>query len=138
MQQKQDGFTVVELLTTLVIAGIYITVFFQLYTLVDTVSSNAYRLALTNQVTYRKLQQYENRNFNDIQVLNGATLTEVEDFNGELPANLPGQKEAKVYTASITPTLKVLTVRVKYGNTTANPDRIVEYSSYIQQSGLGR
>jgi hypothetical protein len=138
MSHKQSGFTVVELLTTLIIAALYMTMFFQLYTLIDTVSSNSHRLALANEVTYRKLQQYENKNFDDIQVVNGTNLAEIEDFKAELSTNLPGEIEAKVYTAEITPTLKVLTVRAKYGNTVADPDRIIEYSSYIQESGLGR
>ena len=136
--KSSAGFTVVELLTTLVIAALYIVVFFQMYTLVDGVSADANRLAQSNQITYQKVQQYENRNFSTIQVKNGTTLTEVEDFTSTLPAGLPAPKEAKVYTAEVTPTMKVVTVRTKYGNTLANPKRVIEYSVYIQESGLGR
>lgn len=133
-QQKESGFTIVELLATLIIGSLYVTVFFQMYGLIDRVSSDSYRLAQSNQTVYARVQEYENRAFADIPILNGETPAEVEDFTASLPNDLPDPVEAKVLTAQITPTLKALTVRATYGPT----GQIIEYVSYIQESGLGR
>lgn len=136
-ESKEQGFTIVELLATLIIGALYITVFFQLYGLVDRVSTDSYRLAASNQIVYEKLQEYENREFDSISILNGETPTEIEDFTSTLPSDLPDPVEAKVISAQITPTLKAVTVRATYG-ASGEGQRIIEYVSYIQESGLGR
>lgn len=131
------GFTVVELLVTLIIASLFITVFFQLFTLTDTLSSDSFQLAQADQITYRKVQQYENRNFSTIPVPGGTTPTQIEDFTSELPTTLPAPYKAIVLSAQVTPTLKALTIRTTYG-LTGSTQRIIEFADYIQQSGLGR
>jgi type II secretory pathway pseudopilin PulG len=131
------GFTIVELLITLVIAVLYITIFFQLYTLSDTITTSTYQLAQADQITYRKVQQYENRSFAAIPILNGSTPTQVEDFTSELPTTLPSPYSAVVLTAQITPNLKAITVRTTYGPS-GSAQRVIEFADYIQQSGLGR
>lgn len=136
-KNDQSGFTVIEVLVTLLIASLYITVFFQLYTLADTISSSSFLFAQADQVTYRKVQQYENRNFANVPVLNGTAQTVVEDFTSELPATLPAPKSAQVLTAQITPTLKSVRVRTTFGPA-GSSQRIIEFSDYIQQSGVGR
>lgn len=135
--EKTNGFTVVELMVTLIIAALYVTVFFQLFTLSDTVSNASFQLALADQTTYGKLQQYENRSFAAIPVLNGSTPTQVEDFSSQLPTTLPKPYIGQVLTAQITPTLKAVTVRTTYGPS-GSSQRIIEFADYIQQSGLGR
>lgn len=134
---NQSGFTVVELLITLIIAALFVTVFFQLFTLSDTISNASFQLAQADQITYGKLQKYENRSFAAIPVLNGNTPTQVEDFTSELPTTLPSPYVGQVLTAQITPTLKAVTVRTTYGPA-GSSQRIIEFADYIQQSGLGR
>lgn len=133
----QSGFTVIEVLVTLIIAALYVTIFFQLFTVADQVSGTSYLLAQADQITYRKVQQYENQSFATVPVLNGTTQTVVEDFTSELPANLPSPKSAQVLTAQITPTLKSVVVRTTYGPA-GSAQQVIEFSDYIQQSGLGR
>ncbi|HWZ66172.1 MAG TPA: hypothetical protein VNX65_05290 [Patescibacteria group bacterium] len=131
------GFSVVELLVTLVITVLYVTIFFQLYTLSDTVTTTTYQLAQADQITYRKVQQYENRSFASIPVINGSTPTQVEDFTSELPTTLPAPYQAIVLTAQMTPTLKAVTVRTTYGPA-GSAQQVIEFADYVQQSGLGR
>lgn len=132
-----SGFTVVELLVTLVIAVLYVTMFFQLYTLSDTITTSTYQLAQADQITYRKVQQYENQTFASIPIINGSMPAQVEDFSPELPATLPKPYSAVVLTAQITPTLKAVTVRTTYGPS-GSAQQVIEFADYVQQSGLGR
>lgn len=130
------GFTTVELLATLIIAGTFVVVFYQLYATADVVATRSSMLARANDITYRKLQQYENTSFRTIPTPGGTTAAEVEDFTGELPDNMREGASAVVNTALLTPTLKAVNVKTTYG---VNGDqRIIEYTAYIQESGVGR
>lgn len=133
---RHQGFTTVELLSTLVIAALFIAIFYQLYVTIDVVATRANHLALANETTYGKLQQYENTSFQDITTPGGTTSAEVEDFTSNLPAALPGPKSAKVSTALLTPTLKAVNVKTTYGS--GGAAQIVEYTVYLQESGVGR
>lgn len=137
MVEEQTGFTVVEVVATLIIAVLYITMFFQMYLLIDKVANDSYKLSTTNLTTYAKVAKYENKAFANITTPGGASYTEVEDYSSELLVGLPGTKSGKVYTAQISPTLKAVLVRTIYGETGSNK-RTIEYVTYIQQNGLGR
>jgi len=133
---KSQGFTTVELLSTLIIAGMFLAIFYNLYVTADSVASRSAQLAAANEVTYRKLQQYENKDFQDIATPGGTTPTQVEDFATEIAVNLPTPKTAVVNTALLTPTLKAVNVKTIYG--TGGKQTIIEYTTYIQESGVGR
>lgn len=131
----QRGFTTVELLTTLVIAAMFLAVFYQVYVAADVVATRARHLAVVNEAAYRKLQQYENSSFRSITTPGGTSPAQVEDFAADIPSTVPGPVTATVNTALLTPTLKAVNVRVAFGE---NGERIVEYTVYIQESGVGR
>lgn len=133
---NQQGFSTVELLSTLVIAAIFITIFYQLYVTINIVATRANHLALANEATYGKLQQYENTDFQDITTPGGVTSAEVEDFSASLPTALPSPRVAKVSTALLTPTLKAVNVKTTFGQDGAA--QIIEYTVYLQESGVGR
>ena|SRR5687768_14949022 len=134
--KHSEGFSTVELLYTLVIAGMFLVMFYQTYVIAEALSGKAYDLARVNEKVYQKVQQYENRDFSTIPTPNGTTPTEVEDFAPELPDNVAQPVIAKVFTAALTPTLKAVNVKATYGS--GGSQRIVEYTTYIQESGLGR
>lgn len=130
-----EGFSTIELLVTLAVASTFLGVFYQAYVLADSAITRAQHLAAVNEVAYRKLQQYENSSFQSIPTPGGASPAQVEEFAAEIPDNVPGVSGARVNTAQITPTLKAVNVRVDFGE---SGDRIVEYTVYIQESGVGR
>jgi Tfp pilus assembly major pilin PilA len=131
----QTGFSTIELLTTLVVASIFLLVFYQIYVAADVVATRTSQLAAVNKVTYQKLQQYENTNFQLIATPGGTSPAQIEDFAAEIPSDTPGPVTAIVNTALLTPTLKAVNVKTTFGN---NGERIVEYTVYIQESGVGR
>jgi Tfp pilus assembly protein PilE len=130
------GFTTVELLSTLIIAGMFLAIFYNLYITADAVSTRSARLVAANEVTYRKLQQYENKDFQDISTPGGTTPTQIEDFVSEMSSNLPTPVTSVVNSALLTPTLKAVNVKTTYG--TGGGQQIIEYTTYIQESGVGR
>lgn len=136
MNKHSEGFSTVELLYTLIIAAMFLTMFYQTYVIAEALSGRAYDLARVNEKVYQKVQQYENREFTTISTPNGTTPTEIEDFVADLPDNIAQPATAKVFTAALTPTLKAVNVKATYGS--GNSQRIVEYTTYIQESGLGR
>lgn len=134
--KSSKGFTTVELLSTLIIAAMFLAIFYQVYITGDAVSTRSYHLVLANEVTYRKLQEYENVEFQSITTPGGTTPTQVEDFADELPTNLPVPATAVVSTALLTPTLKAVNIKTTYGE--GATERIIEYTTYIQEGGIGR
>ena len=132
----EDGFTVVELIITLVITSLFVVIFYQMYTAVNAINNRGYQLALSTKAGYAKLQEYENKLFSDIDTPGGQDSAPIENFVGELPEILGPDKTAVVSSASITPTLKAIDVKVTY--TSYGFPQIVEYTTYIQESGLGR
>jgi len=136
LPKSNQGFTTVELLSTLIIAAMFLAIFYQVYVTGDAVATRSSHLVLANEVTYRKLQEYENREFQDITTPGGTTPTQVEDFADELPESLPVPTSAVVSTALLTPTLKAVNVKATYGEDAT--ERIIEYTSYIQEGGVGR
>lgn len=134
--ESNKGFTTIELLSTLLIAASFLAIFYQLYITGDAVATRSNHLVLANQVTYGKMQQYENAEFQAITTPGGTTPTQVEDFADELPTNLPVPTTAVVNTALLTPTLKAVNIKTTYGE--GATQRIIEYTAYIQEGGVGR
>lgn len=133
---KQAGFSTVELLSTLLIAAMFLAIFYQVYVTADGVATRSGHLSSANEVTYGKLQEYENRNFLLITTPGGTTPTQVEDFAASLPSDLPKPVTGTVSTAQLTPTLKAVDVKATYGS--GGGQQVIEFTTYIQESGVGR
>lgn len=139
---RNDGFSIVEMIVTLAIIGIAVSITMSIYALSSRLSDRSTDLLEANQIVYTKLQAIENEPFADIPVVtrnSSGTITDGtkyhEDFSSSLPASLPKPHEGKVYISYIegSTTLKYIFVRVKYGQ-----NQIVEYGSLIQEGGIGR
>lgn len=139
------GFSIVELVVTLAVAGIAVSIVMGIYAVSTRLSDRSSDLLTANEIAYAKLQHFENRRFSDIPVITkdgSGTTTDpdkyVEDFSSELPTSLQAPREAKIYINKMpgSDTLKYIFVRVKYGRDTQA--QLVEYGSLIQEGGLGR
>lgn len=142
VKQKQGGFSVVELLITLVVIGIIFGAFTTNFVTLQSIFKIGSDVQTANTAAFNKLQEYENRTFTTLQnapynTTPFNTLVQVEDFTSSLPATLPGTKSAKVYISTYPGlTLKQVVVSVQYG-ASSNPKKI-EYAAFIQRDGVGR
>ncbi len=132
--KKEGGFTIPELLTTLIVLSI---AFFAFSTLFLTISHSIERssdLLLANSTAFAKMQEYENKDFAAIP-RGSAPTYEVEDFTATLPTDLI-EGVGKVYVEEKSPTL--LFVRVEVDYRVGQQNRQIIYPNYIQLSGVGR
>lgn len=131
------GFSVVELLITLVAVGILFMAFTTTFSGINNISKKGSDIAAASQIAYAKMEEYENLNYNNLPTTAPAgSLQEVEDFSSTLPTYLESPRTGKVYINTSSQTLKQVVVRVTFG--TGNPQRFLEYSTFIQKNGLGR
>lgn len=135
--KTRQGFSVVELLITLGVAGLSVILIGSMYASATRLSDRSTDILVANSKAYEKLQKYENSAFASIPFTTDGTA--VEDFSAELPTSLPGVREGKVYV-SLYPTsntsLKYVFVRVKFGY--GGGEHVVEYGDFVQSGGLGR
>ena len=132
------GFTVVEALLGLAAACVLALTAMSLTTLSRQIVGNTKRYLVVNATAFAKMQEYENKTFDNIPV-GTAPDFEIEDFSSSLTSvNDPIIKEpvAKVYSQPISGSLRKLRVVINYKN--GNQDRYVEYATYIQMGGVGR
>lgn len=143
--QLSDGFSIVEMLITLAVAGMAVTIIMSIYASATFLSDKSSDTLYANEIAYTKLQEYENKPFSEIPtVTKNASGTVIdpdkyeEDFSSLLPQTLERPHEAKVFISGIadTTTLKYILVRIKYGS--SDKKQVIEYGSLVQQSGIGR
>jgi len=100
--------------------------------------NNTRRYLIVNSYAFAKMQEYENKTFDNIP--SGVTPTyEVEDFSSSLLAvNDPPIKQpsAKVFSEPISGSLKRVRVYISYDS--GGVQRYIEYATYIQMGGVGR
>ena len=137
LRKNDTGFSIVELLITLIVIGVTFGAFVITFTSIQSINKKALDINSANEVAFSKVQEYENKDFSSITTTSpSGTLVEVEDFTSTLSSTLGSSKSGKVYINTISPTLKHVTVSIKFGS---GPDeRIIEYASLIQKNGIGR
>lgn len=137
VRNEQSGFTVVELLITLVVIGVVFGAFMTTFTSIQNINKKALDVNHASIAAFTKLEEYENRNYTALpNTTPTGTLQEVEDFSSTLDTTLEAPRTAKVYVNTSSPTLKQVVVSVEYGSGPAK--RVIQYATFIQRSGLGR
>ncbi len=132
----ERGFSIIELMVTLFVLGTVLTSVLSMFAQVDYITDRARELLLAHTSAFEKLQTYENKSFTSIIPGSSGSSYQVEDFSASLPSNLTGPKTARVYVKSISPTLKRVDVQVAYQD--RRVQRILNYTTMVQESGLGR
>lgn len=137
MKKNESGFSVVELLITLIIIGVAFGAFMVTFTSIQSINKKALDISKANTFAFAKLQEYENKSFTLIPATTPTgTLVMVEDFSSSLPTTLASPRVAKVFVNTSSSTLKQVVVSVTFGSGTN--ERQVEYANFIQANGLGR
>jgi prepilin-type N-terminal cleavage/methylation domain-containing protein len=131
------GFTVVELLVTLLVVGVVFLAFTTTFAGVENISKKGGDVALASQHALAKLESYENLNFNSLPATSpSGSLQQVEDFSSSLPTVLEQPRVGKVYINTVSNTLKQVDVQVTFGSGASQ--RFIEYVTMIQKNGIGR
>lgn len=133
----EDGFSIVELLITLIVIGVAFGAFVVTYTSIQNISKKAVDISSANALAFAKVQEYENKTYNNLpSTTPTGTLVEVEDFSNSLPSSFQKPRSAKVYINSISANLKQVVVTIRFGS--GPTERRIEYGNFIQKNGLGR
>lgn len=134
---SEGGFSVVELLITLIVIGVIFGAFTTTFTSIQNINKKALDVNSASVSAFSKLEEYENKNFTALQTTTpSGTLVEVEDFSTTLNTTLQAPRVGKVYINTISPTLRQVVVSVEFGSGPAK--RVIQYATFIQRSGLGR
>lgn len=135
--KDEGGFSVLELLITLIVIGVVFGAFMTTFTSIQSINKKAIDVSGTNALAFAKVQEYENKDFSDIATTTpSGSLVEVEDFSSSLPTNLESPRTGKVYVNTMSPTLKQVVVDINFGS--GPTQRIIQYATLIQKNGLGR
>lgn len=139
--RNEAGFSLIEIMLSLVLSSIVLMVGFQLLTLGSQLNTRTETLLAANSIAFAKIQEYENKTFNNIPASSSATPYQIEDFSTQMITDSGGfinSGTAKVYS-NFEPnsgSLKKLNVIIdfQYGSRT----RKIEYATFIQMGGVGR
>jgi prepilin-type N-terminal cleavage/methylation domain-containing protein len=137
LEGNQSGFSIVELLITLVIIGITFGAFMVTFTTIQNINKKALDVAAANNVAFAKMQDYENQAFNTLPTTTPqGSLKMVEDFSSSLPTSLQSPRVGQVFVNTVSGSLKQVVVNVSFGS--GGAQRQIQYANFIQSNGLGR
>lgn len=136
-----QGFSLVEIMAAIVLSAVALSVGFSLLTLGNQISARTEALLAANSAAFAKVQEYENKTFDNIPIGVVGNDYEVEDFSADIEATTGGKVKkatAKVHTQYEGDSESLIKMKVvidfQYGNRT----RKIEYGSFIQLGGVGR
>lgn len=133
----EAGFSIVELLITLVIIGTTFGAFMVTFTTIQNINKKSLDIANANSIAFAKVQEYENKAFADIPITSPqGTLQLVESFTSSLPVSLEAPRVGEVYVNTYSTSLKQVIVNITFGS--GDSQRQIQYANFIQANGIGR
>lgn len=134
---NQTGFSLVELLITMIVIGVLFGAFLVTFTSIQNINKKALDINTANTIAYAKVQEYENKNFSSLPNTTPTnTLVQVEDFSSSLPNSLEYPRVATVSINTMSTSLKQVIVNIQFGS--GPSQRTIQYADFIQKNGLGR
>lgn len=128
-KKHQKGFTIVELVVTVVIAGIIIPAVALALNNLAAINHRARDYALANDIAQNKVETLRSDGYNSINI---GTV----DFSNELPASMGSPKSAS-YTIS-SPAAGEKQVDISISFTEYNATRNLKFRTYISELGVGQ
>ncbi len=136
-RQSYDGFSIVELLITLVVIGVAFGAFLTTFTTIQNINKKTTDIQAANALAFAKIQEYENKNFTSLPATTPTgSLQQVENFSASLPSYLQSPRSGIVYVNTVSATLKQVVVDIKFGS--GATERQIQYANFVQKNGLGR
>lgn len=130
IRNKQDGFTIVELLVAIVVVGLMVVGVTSLFITIQTTQRKTRLLETATRAGEKKIEELRNVNYNSLET--DSTI----DFTAELPSSLPEPRSANVAVSEPTPGVKRVDVTITYRDGRADKD--VHLSSMIGVIGIGQ
>lgn len=110
MIHKHSGFTIPELLVTILFMGLAFIGITQLYLAVQRIQDRTAYVQIASHAAQTEIESLRNDNFNALT--DGQNI----DFTAQLPGNLPGPKSGSVAVSEPMPGLKRVDVTVQYSD----------------------
>lgn len=127
--KSQKGFTLVELVTTIIIAGIIIPAVAIALTNLAVINKIARDKALANMIVQNKVETLRSSGYNSLN--NGTT-----SFVADLPNTIGSPKSANYIVSSPATGVKQIDVSVSF--TEYNVTKNLSYRTYISELGVGQ
>lgn len=128
MGHKERGFTLAELMVTIVVAGIVVSSVALLLSTIQRSQRETAFLETATRAAQRQIEVLRNNQYNQL------TPGEDIDFTDELPASLPSPKSGVVEVSEPSAGLRRVDVTITYRE--GGRDRAVELSSLIGVLGI--
>lgn len=127
-RRGEEGFTLVELITAVVVLGIIGTSITALFLNIQQIQISTNYLESATRAAQREIESLRNSNYNNLTP--GSTIT----FTDQLPDDLPSGKTGTVVVSEPSPGVRRVDVTVTY--THEDTPRKVEMSSLIGVIGI--
>lgn len=128
LKRSESGFSIIEVLMTIVVAGILFSAVIALYSNVLIVQSRTQNLETATRAAHRQVESLRNLQYSSLE--EGENI----DFTDDLPAGLPNGSSGIVEITDEQQGLKRVDVTVTYPEGSA--DRVVTVSSLIGIIGI--
>lgn len=126
---NQQGFTIIELVVTIVLLGAAVPFMASLVNLLGSLNDRSRDMASIHALTEHKVEALRSTGFSG---LNNGTV----DFTNELPASVAAPRSAQYIVSSVDSSLKQIQVDVSY-NDHGTP-RSLNYRTYVGELGVGQ
>jgi prepilin-type N-terminal cleavage/methylation domain-containing protein len=127
--QKQSGFTIVELIVTIVILALSVPVMASLVSMLSSLNDRARDMAQIHALTEYKIEALRSIGFSGLT--NGTT-----SFASELPSTIATPRSASYTISSHSTSMKQVDLTVSYNDHGAT--RSFSYRTYIGELGVGQ
>lgn len=128
MIEKDDGYTIVELLVAIVVIGIVVASISTLFININTFQQKTSQIDTATRAAQRKIEMLRNDNYGSLT--SGQTI----NFTNELPDTLPKDKQGIVLVSEPTPDIKRVDVTISFSES-GRQEKIV-LSSLIGVIGI--
>ncbi len=125
----EQGFTMVELLVTIIVLSILVPAFVTMITTLDSINDRARDMAAVHALAEYKIEGLRSINFTGLT--NGTT-----NFTNELPATIAVPRSATYTVSSVNAALKQVDIAVSYND--HGSTRNLSYRTYIGELGVGQ
>lgn len=127
--KQQNGFTIIELLITIVVIAILVPMIAGMMSMIDALNDRARDRAAINALVENKVESLRSISF--IGLNDGTT-----DFSSELPASVGQPRSATYVISSVSSALKQVDVAVTFSD--HGQSRTMSYRTYIGELGVGQ